>query len=403
MADNLEQIANDLNTASLNLQELRGKYEGALDVLNAKNAEIIEALDSKKEEALQEVKGVKDTATTEITNLQDTVLSNIDESKNASITELTNKKTEALAKIEEAKTEQGEKIAKLETELNLKAKLLTQNLELTVGNGENFSKLSEALEEALKYVAIKNTYTITIKLKSGYVLNERIELISALADHIAIISEDEKIMVDYDPKEDYLFTFKGSVAPKINCLFDATGTTAKGMYFLNSMAKMLALNENKYKFGFINLKKNAVVVENSRVILNGYNLSENAKNLNTQINQDVLYCSGHGELDLVECKLDNNGSLVNGWLYYVGYASKLSLINCSCLNNKSNYNILNNNNSYLNAQSSNFTGSKGNFLLRSFNGGGSNLQGVNTDSCTWSNSELPFAVNSLTRDGIIYK
>ncbi|EOV7148148.1 hypothetical protein ACOQ7M_001605, partial [Campylobacter jejuni] len=104
-----------------------------------------------------------------------------------------------------------------------------------------------------------------------------------------------------------------------------------------------------------------------------------------------------------DSKLDNNGSFVNGWLYYCGYNSRLSLVNCSCTNNKSNYNILNNNNSYINAQSSNFTGSRGNYLLRSYNGAQTNLGGVNTASCTWSNTELPFTVNTVTRDGIIYK
>ncbi|EKK0827440.1 hypothetical protein E2O20_07900 [Campylobacter jejuni] len=196
MADNLEQIANDLNTASLNLQELRGKYEGALDILNTKNAQIIEALDSKKEEALQEVKSVKDTATTEITNLQDTALSNIDESKNTSITELTNKKTEALTKIEEAKTEQGEKIAKLETEINLKAKLLTQNLEWTVGSGEetdtHFNTLEKAIIESSKYYPANGYNFINITLKTGWIWDKQISIPTGSdLSFVKILSESE--------------------------------------------------------------------------------------------------------------------------------------------------------------------------------------------------------------------
>ncbi|EDO9710993.1 hypothetical protein GPD77_01080 [Campylobacter jejuni] len=288
-------------------------------------------------------------------------------------------------------------------DLNKKPKLLTENLTWEVGSGGTYTKLSEALSEACKYITISNTYTITVVLKSGYKLNEKIVLINKLASHITIKSEDEQVRVDYDPLENYLFTFIGCVAPQLSCLFDAEGTTAKGIYFLNSYAKMLALNTDKHKFGFINLKKNAVVVENSKVILSGYNISENGKNLNTAINQDILYISSNGELSLSDCKLDNNGSLVNGWLYYCGYNSRLALVNCSCTNNKSNYNILNNNNSYINAQGSNFTSSKGNFLLRSFNGAQTNLAGVNTTSCTWSNAELPFTANTVTKDGIIYK
>ena len=283
------------------------------------------------------------------------------------------------------------------------SKILVENINWTVGTGGNFSKLSDALSEACKYITINNTYKIVITLKSGYKLNEKIALVNSLASHITITSEDEQVRVDYDPLEDYLFTFTGCIAPQLSCLFNAEGTTAKGIYFLSSYAKMLALNSNKHKFGFINLKKNAVVVENSKVILHSYNLSENGKNLNTAINQDILYATGNGELNLTECKLDNNGSLVNGWLYYCGYNSRLSLVNCSCTNNKSNYNILNNNNSYINAQSSNFTGSRGNYLLRSFNGSQTNLSGVKTASCTWSSAELPFTVNTVTKDGIIYK
>ncbi|WP_251824915.1 coiled-coil domain-containing protein [Campylobacter jejuni] len=455
MAD-LEQVASDLNSASQSLQELREKYDGALDLLDNKNTEITAELESAKSNALQEVQTASNTATSQISQLKDTSLNAVNEAKNTATSEISSKKEEALgefsqatsefnstkeealSQIEQAKTEQessitelkesvstqgqkiteieennttqGEKITALEqakeritADLNKKPKLLTENLTWTVGSGGDYTKLSEALSEACKYITISDTYTITVVLKSGYKLNEKIVLMNKLASHIAIKSEDEQVRVDYDPLEDYLFTFIGCVTPQLSCLFDAEGTTAKGMYFLNSYAKMLALNANKHKFGFINLKKNAVVVENSKVILSGYNISENSKNLNTAINQDVIYCSNNAELILSDCKLDNNGSLVNGWLYYCGYNSRFSIVNCSCLNNKSNYNILNNNNSYINAQGSNFTGSRGNYLLRSFNGAQTNLTRINTTSCTWSNAELPFTANTVTKDGIIYK
>ncbi|WP_251822954.1 coiled-coil domain-containing protein [Campylobacter jejuni] len=427
MAD-LEQVASDLNSASQSLQELREKYDGALDLLDNKNTEITAELESAKSNALQEVQTASNTATSQISQLKDTSLNAVNEAKNTATSEISSKKEEALgefsqatsefnstkeealSQIEQAKAEQGEKITALEqakesitANLNKKVKILTENLTWEVGSGGDYTKLSEALSEACKYITISDTYTITVVLKSGYKLNEKIVLMNKLASHIAIKSEDEQVRVDYDPLEDYLFTFIGCVTPQLSCLFDAEGTTAKGMYFLNSYAKMLALNANKHKFGFINLKKNAVVVENSKVILSGYNISENSKNLNTAINQDVIYCSNNAELILSDCKLDNNGSLVNGWLYYCGYNSRFSIVNCSCLNNKSNYNILNNNNSYINAQGSNFTGSRGNYLLRSFNGAQTNLTRINTTSCTWSNAELPFTANTVTKDGIIYK
>ena len=283
------------------------------------------------------------------------------------------------------------------------SKILVDNINWTVGKGGNFDKLSDALSEACKYITINNTYKIVITLKSGYKLNEKIKLFNSLASHITITSEDDEVTVDYDPLEDYLFNFTSCIAPQLSCLFNAEGTTAKGMYFLNSYARMSALNGNQHKFGFINLKMNAVTAYNSKVVLMGYNLSENGKNLNTEINQDILFATSNSELTIFDGKLDNNGSLVNGWLYYCGYNSRLSLLNGSCTNNKSNYNILENNNSYINVQYSNFTGSKGNYLLRGFNGSQTNLNGITTKSCTWSKAELPFTVNTVTKDGIIYK
>ena len=283
------------------------------------------------------------------------------------------------------------------------SKILVDNINWTVGKGGNFDKLSDALSEACKYITINNTYKIVITLKSGYKLNEKIKLFNSLASHITITSEDDEVTVDYDPLEDYLFNFTSCIAPQLSCLFNAEGTTAKGMYFLNSYARMSALNGNQHKFGFINLKMRAVTADNSKVVLRGYNLSENGKNLNTEINQDILFATSNSELTIFDGKLDNNGSLVNGWLYYCGYNSRLSLLNGSCTNNKSNYNILENNNSYINVQYSNFTGSKGNYLLRGFNGSQTNLNGITTKSCTWSKAELPFTVNTVTKDGIIYK
>ncbi|MFY4691435.1 hypothetical protein ACOTVD_10390, partial [Campylobacter jejuni] len=45
-------------------------------------------------------------------------------------------------------------IAGIEESLTTKAKLLTQNLEWSVGAGGDFSNLQDALNEALKYIVI---------------------------------------------------------------------------------------------------------------------------------------------------------------------------------------------------------------------------------------------------------
>lgn len=200
MAD-LEKVASDLNSASQSLQELREKYNGALDLLDNKNTEITGALESAKSNALQEVQTASDTATSQISQLKDTSLNLVNEAKNTATTEISSKKEEALSQIEQAKTEQGEKITALEqakeniiTELTKKAKLLTSNINLTVGNGGTCTKLSDAISEALKYKP--GTGNITITLKTGFIWNELINITNKDLSYISINSEDSEVTAD---------------------------------------------------------------------------------------------------------------------------------------------------------------------------------------------------------------
>ncbi|ECY0941687.1 hypothetical protein F7A04_03075 [Campylobacter coli] len=104
MAD-LEQVVNDLNLASQSLQELREKYDGALDLLDNKNTEITGALDSAKSNALQEIQTISDTATSQISQLKDTSLNLVNEAKNTATTEISNKKEEYKQELETKKNE----------------------------------------------------------------------------------------------------------------------------------------------------------------------------------------------------------------------------------------------------------------------------------------------------------
>ncbi len=104
MAD-LEQVVNDLNLASQSLQELREKYDGALDLLDNKNTEITGALDSAKSDALQEIQTISDTAISQISQLKDTSLNLVNEAKNTATTEISNKKEEHKQELETKKNE----------------------------------------------------------------------------------------------------------------------------------------------------------------------------------------------------------------------------------------------------------------------------------------------------------
>ncbi|EKA8199915.1 hypothetical protein OMJ66_001529 [Campylobacter coli] len=109
MAD-LEQVVNDLNLASQSLQELREKYDGALDLLDNKNTQITGALDSAKSNALQEIRTISDTATNQISQLKNTSLNLVNEAKNTATTEISNKKEEHKQELETKKNEYINKI-----------------------------------------------------------------------------------------------------------------------------------------------------------------------------------------------------------------------------------------------------------------------------------------------------
>ncbi|HEH5087435.1 TPA: hypothetical protein SG769_001707 [Campylobacter coli] len=109
MAD-LEQVVNDLNLASQSLQELREKYDGALDLLDNKNTQITGAIDSAKSNALQEIQTISNTATSQISQLKNTSLNLVNEAKNTATTEISNKKEEHKQELETKKNEYINKI-----------------------------------------------------------------------------------------------------------------------------------------------------------------------------------------------------------------------------------------------------------------------------------------------------
>ncbi|EDH3176987.1 hypothetical protein HIV24_001385 [Campylobacter coli] len=118
MAD-LEQVVNDLNLASQSLQELREKYDGALDLLDNKNTEITGALDSAKSDALQEIQTISDTATSQISQLKDTSLNLVNEAKNTATTKISNKKEEYKQELETKKNQYISEIDAKANEYNL--------------------------------------------------------------------------------------------------------------------------------------------------------------------------------------------------------------------------------------------------------------------------------------------
>lgn len=305
MAD-LEQVASDLNSASQSLQELREKYDGALDLLDNKNTEITAVLESAKSNALQEVQTISNTATSQISQLKDTSLNAVNEAKNTATSEISSKKEEvlgefnqatsefnstkeeALSQIEQAKTEQGEKITALEqakeniiTELSEKAKILTQNLEWTVGEGGKFTNLNDALSEALKY---NKSNIITIKLKSGFIFNEKIVFSNANFNNVIISSEDDIVKVNpnnavfSDTSVSYLFLSNYGITPIIDIKVDLNPLENS-----NSTKKIVFLGLYQNSRGFITPNKgcmnavwDAIMVEQASTLLANACVVENS-------------------------------------------------------------------------------------------------------------------------------
>lgn len=246
---NLERVTNDLNLASQSLQELREKYDGALDLLDNKNTQITGALNSAKSNALQEIQTISNTATSEISQLKDTSLNLVNEAKNTATSEITNKKNEYMSemdakaneydianinaqvqamdtkiteqingaktqlnsKIEEIKIEQGQKITELENKMSeLNARFITDENQILIKVGNNadngeISSLKEALNLALKYSpSIPRSVTreknrVVIEIQEGWEWVEAIGLYHMDLSHIILTQKnfDVPIMCDF--------------------------------------------------------------------------------------------------------------------------------------------------------------------------------------------------------------
>ena len=247
MAD-LERVTNDLNLASQSLQELREKYDGALDLLDNKNTQISGALNSAKSNALQEIQTISNTATSQISQLKDTSLNLVNEAKNTATSEITNKKQEHQQELEAkknecisqmdakaneydidninaqvqamdskisesikgAKTELKEKITTLENKMSeLKARFITDENQILIKVGNNadngeISSLKDALNLALKYSpsiprrVTREKNRVVIEIQEGWEWVEAIGLYHIDLSHIIITQKNFNVPIMCD-------------------------------------------------------------------------------------------------------------------------------------------------------------------------------------------------------------
>lgn len=173
------------------------------------------------------------------------------------------------------------------------AKLLTQNLEWTVGTGGKFTNLNDALSEALKY---NKSNIIIIKLKSGFVFNEKIVFSNANFNNVIIRSEDTIVKVNpnnavfSDTSVNYLFLANYSIVPIIDIKVDLNpsenSNSTKKIVFLGLYQNSRGIiSENK---GCMNAVWDAIMVEQASTLFADSCVIENA-------GYDGIFCS-HGSI-----------------------------------------------------------------------------------------------------------
>lgn len=176
------------------------------------------------------------------------------------------------------------------------AKLLTENLEWTVGTGGKFTNLNDALSEALKY---NKSNIIVIKLKSGFVFNEKIVFSNANFNNVIIRSEDAIVKVNpnnavfSNTLVNYLFLANYSITPIIDIKVDLNpsenSNSTKKIVFLGLYQNSRGIiAENK---GCMNAVWDAIMVEQTSTLFADSCIIENA-------GYDGVFCSKGSVVDV---------------------------------------------------------------------------------------------------------
>ncbi|WP_251819799.1 coiled-coil domain-containing protein [Campylobacter jejuni] len=329
MAD-LEKVASDLNSASQSLQELREKYDGALDLLDNKNTEITAALESAKSNALQEVQTASNTATSQISQLKDTSLNAVNEAKNTATSEISSKKEEALgefsqatsefnstkeealSQIEQAKAEQGEKITALEQAKAEQESSITELKESVSTQGQKITEIEEnntaqgekitALEQA------KESITADLNKKSKLLTKNLTWNVGSGGDYEDLqtaINEASK----YIPNPNYNITIKTKEGYAITNTVNITGNMSHVIIDIeNAMnvnyTQVLFNLQNCFGLYFLNLNINN---SNYGFILNLNNSIISVNKLNISCEQFIAN-SGTSYINILEANLNINSS-----------------------------------------------------------------------------------------------
>ena len=163
------------------------------------------------------------------------------------------------------------------------AQLLTENLEWTVGTGGKFANINDALSEASKYSKVHKVTgsLITLKLKSGFVFNEKISIVNQDLSFVIIESEDSEVGINASSSvfgsSETSILFKGNYAklPILRIMVDLDTKSAGN--------KKVVLMQMHQSYGIIspnagckNAAWDAVMVEGASTLFADGSIIENA-------------------------------------------------------------------------------------------------------------------------------
>lgn len=152
------------------------------------------------------------------------------------------------------------------SEVNNKAVLLTENIEFTVGSGTetstHFNTLGKALNKCLKYRSFNN-FKIVVKLKSGFILNEKNIFSFCDFSHVEINSEDEEVMVHNN--SGIFFTLHKCKDLKLNVLFNLQNVNQYDDTYHTTPFIYCSMSSLELSKGVKNAKNDVIVSWNSLI------------------------------------------------------------------------------------------------------------------------------------------
>lgn len=178
------------------------------------------------------------------------------------------------------------------------AKLLTQNLEWSVGVGGKFTNINDALSEASKYLKVHKVTgsLITLKLKSGFVFNEKIHIQNNDLNFVIIESEDTEVGINASSsafgssETSVLFSGNYAKLPVLRIMVDLDTKSAgnKKVVLMRMFQSYGIISGNA---GCKNAAWDAVMVEGASTLCANGCIIENA-------GYDSIFCSGGSKVSV---------------------------------------------------------------------------------------------------------